>query len=140
MPTVTISLDRAVNSFSSRSGIGQRPVDDEGPLLERRARRGARRQHPEIVHRVLPGRNPGSIDVNTSAVVRAAGDQGLTLSTAPMKEMVQPPFTGGVGLASGLFDELRHLTRLGDKGRVGAIVSPGQSQNNPVDEQSCRRL
>jgi hypothetical protein len=44
-------------------------------MQDRHARRGTGQQHREIVHHMLPGRNPGSMYVSAWAVVKAAGDQ-----------------------------------------------------------------
>src|SRR6516162_2463583 len=63
----------------------------------------------------------------------------MALRTSPMKEMVQPPFMGCVGHAGGLLDKLRHLTRLGDKGRMGAIDSFGRCFHPIGHESLCLR-
>src|SRR5215468_7302759 len=62
---------------------------------------------------------------------------GMALRTPPMKEMVQRPFMGRVGHAGGLLDKLRHLTRLGNKGRVGALDRFGRCVH-PLGHESLR--
>jgi hypothetical protein len=62
---------------------------------------------------------------------------GLPLRTRPMKEMVQRSFMGRVGHAGGLLDKLGHLTRLGNKGRVGARDRFGRCVH-PLGHESLR--
>jgi hypothetical protein len=71
MSTVNVSD----GSARTRSQVHERgstaPVDREAPLLERRVRRRAGREHREVVDDVLAGRDPRRVDVAAGAAAEA---------------------------------------------------------------------